>query len=103
MFNDFNVRRSDRTHAHRTRLSVHRLAALRVSKDADAIRFVKLLTPSDSVNFGVKKLLTGKSNFLSVFCLKRMSLDVRILSDAQDVAFAIVDDRSDVLFSHLNL
>ena len=76
MLNDFDVRRSDRTHTDRTRLSVHGLTALGVSKDADAICSMKLLTLSDSVNFSVKKLLTWKSYFLGVLCLKWMSLDV---------------------------
>jgi hypothetical protein len=49
------------------------------------------------MNFSMKENLFIHAHFTSVFCLKRVRLDVRVKSHAQNLAPLIVDNCGDIL------
>ena len=65
--------------------------------DHNAEGLVDVRASYDRVDFGVNENLMWFSHLATVFSHHWMGLDVGVLADAQDSAFAIVDDRSDLM------
>ena len=80
-----------------TRCSQSWSPVLAEPSDHNAEGLVDVQASYDRVDFGVNENLMWFSHLATVFSHHWMGLDVGVLADAQDSAFAIVDDRSDLM------
>jgi hypothetical protein len=87
-----NPRRLDGTAAHSTGRSKNSISLTIPTTDKDPMRLCDIRTTDYCVNFSVEIDLFGFSHFLRMMRLHGMSLDIRVLSYAQDPSLFIVND-----------